>query len=48
VTNLHLPQNHYNIEMAVLAYLEVLRFAGEQAVTDCDSMVLIGGMDGDL
>ena len=44
MTNLHLPQNHYKIEMAVLAYLGVLRFAGEKAVSDCDNIRVIGGM----
>jgi len=32
--------------MAVLAYLEVLRFAGKKMVTDCDIMRPRGGRGG--
>jgi len=40
---LHLPQNHYNIEMANLPYFGVFVDFGGKAVTDCDSLWVIGG-----
>jgi len=48
VTNLHLPSIQYNFEMAFLVIFGVFRDMGQKAVTDCDSMVVIGGMDGNL
>jgi len=46
VTNLYLPQNHYKIEMAILALLGVLVHIGEKVVTDCDIMGVDGRMGG--